>query len=185
MRLTIVRHAESVANVEKRHSGHTDHELSETGKRQAELIGQRLESESFDHIYVSDLTRTRQTAEPIIARHPNTPITYDSRLREKHLGILEGRLRSEIDADKWGTVEGGESQEALTKRIIAFLDEIREKHDEHILIISHGGYITTLLMHLAGSDDKETYHPGNASVSIVEFDVEGPTITLVGDQRHL
>jgi broad specificity phosphatase PhoE len=187
MRLTLVRHGESEGNVEQRYGGHYDFALTRAGKEQAEAIARRLADERFDAIYVSDLTRTRQTAEPIIATHPEVPVTYDARLREKHLGIHEGRRQEDVDVDKWGDPEGGERQEALRERIIALLDELWEHHrNEHVLLVTHGGTITTLLMHLAGSSDTTTYHPGNASISIVEFDLErNHAITLIGDQTHL
>jgi 2,3-bisphosphoglycerate-dependent phosphoglycerate mutase len=187
MRLTLVRHAESVANVQNRHSGQADHPLSDEGLRQAALLAERLAEETFDAIYVSDLTRTRQTAEPIIATHPETPVTYDPRLREKHLGVLEGQDRGETKANVWGEVEGGEPPDAFRARVIGFLDELFERHQgEHVLIVSHGGYLTTLLMHLAGSNDPKAYHPSNASVSTVEFDLEGNhTISIISDDAHL
>ncbi|MFT4309671.1 MAG: histidine phosphatase family protein [Candidatus Woesearchaeota archaeon] len=182
MLLTLIRHGESEGNIQKRYGGHYEFKLTEEGRRQAEKIALNLSKEKYDHIYVSDLIRTRETAEPIIRYHPNTQVTYDPRLREKHLGIYEGKKEEEYNIDKWGDIEGGESQENLKKRIIDFLDYLWEKHKgESILVISHGGYITTMLMHLANNDDKKKYHPGNASVSIVRFDLKrNHEIILVG-----
>lgn len=40
--------------------------LTKLGQRQAELLGKRMAREHLDHIYVSPLLRTRQTAEPIL-----------------------------------------------------------------------------------------------------------------------
>lgn len=187
MRLTLVRHGESEGNLSRRHGGHYDFALSADGVKQAAAIAERLKSETFDAIYVSDLTRTKQTAEPIIRTHPNTPATFDERLREKHLGIHEGKHQDEAEFDKWGSPEGGESQDAFRARIVSFIDDLWEHHrDEHVLLVTHGGTITTLLMHLANSKDTKTHHPGNASISIVEFDVEkNHTIHLIGDQTHL
>lgn len=186
MRLTLVRHGESEGNVQKRYGGHYDFALTDAGKAQAGAIARRLASERFDHIYVSDLARTRDTAAPIIAAHPDTPVTYDARIREKHLGVHEGKPHDEAEIDKWGDPEGGERQAELRERIISFLDDIYEQHrDGHVLIVSHGGFITTMIMHLADSDDKTKHHPSNASISIVDFDIEGHTIHVVGDTGHL
>ncbi len=183
MLLTLIRHGESEGNIQKRYGGHYEFKLTEEGKRQAERIAKRLSKEKYDHIYVSDLIRTRETAEPILKYHPNIPVTYDSRIREKHLGIYEGKKEEEHKIDKWAKIEGGESQKELKQRIISFLDYLWKKHKgENILLITHGGYITTMLMHLANSDDTKKYHPGNASISIVKFDLErNHEIMLVGE----
>jgi broad specificity phosphatase PhoE len=187
MEITLVRHGESEGNIQKRYGGHYNFPLTEEGKKQAEAIARRLSKEKYDHIYVSDLTRTRETASRIIVYHPNTPVTYDPRLREKHLGMYEGQKEEEHKIDKWGSIEGGESQEQLKDRIISFLDYLWQGHKgENILLITHGGYITTMLMHLAGSNDIKKYHPKNASVSIVRFDLNnGHEIRVIGDNSHL
>ncbi|MFN5602739.1 MAG: histidine phosphatase family protein, partial [Acidimicrobiaceae bacterium] len=40
--------------------------LTELGHKQAEAVAQSLQSEHFDDIYVSPLTRALQTADPIL-----------------------------------------------------------------------------------------------------------------------
>ena len=189
MRLTLVRHALSEGNVARLVSGHTDHPLTEEGLVQAERVGTRLASEHYDHIYVSDLTRTRQTAEPIIANHPDTPVTYDPRLREKHFGIHENTPGEGIDSSAlWGESEGGESLMQFQERIRAFIEDITQNHHEHVLLVTHGGFITNALLTLAGedSDAYAKYPASNAGVTIIEFDVErNHTIHLHNDTSHL
>ena len=187
MLITLIRHGESEGNIQKRYGGHYEFKLTEEGRKQAELIAKRISKEKYDHIYVSDLIRTRETAEPILKDHSETPVTFDPRLREKHLGIYEGKKEEEHKIDKWGTIEGGESQKQLTQRIIEFLDYLWNNHKgENILLITHGGYITTMLMHLANSNENKKYHPGNASISIVKFDLQkNHQIHVIGDNSHL
>ncbi|CAG8787103.1 14616_t:CDS:2, partial [Dentiscutata erythropus] len=50
---------------------------------QVELVGKRLRKLKFDHIYSSDLSRAKKTAEAIAKHHPDTPFTVDIRLRER------------------------------------------------------------------------------------------------------
>jgi broad specificity phosphatase PhoE len=64
--LTFIRHAESQANAADILS--TDipgPSLSEEGQAQAEQLAHQLSRNNFDGIYVSDMVRTQQTAEPL------------------------------------------------------------------------------------------------------------------------
>ena len=71
--------------------GHGDPELAPDGRRQAELVGDRLASHPIDAIYVTTLRRTAQTAAPLAAELGLTP-AVEADLREVHLGEWEGEL---------------------------------------------------------------------------------------------
>ncbi len=87
--LVLVRHGETAWNVEGRIQGHLDVPLNETGLAQAAAVGKRFRSERFDAIYSSDLIRAFRTASPVVA-NPEVDIIRDPRLRERHLGVLQG-----------------------------------------------------------------------------------------------
>lgn len=55
----------------------------------------RLSTVKFDEIYCSDLGRTKETFSEISPFHSGTNVIYDSRIREKSGGILEGKLISD------------------------------------------------------------------------------------------
>ena len=65
--------------------------MSDVGLKQAELVGQRLENESFTHVFTSDLSRANQTAQAIVSvnRSKTTDITKDKRLRERVYTCLQ------------------------------------------------------------------------------------------------
>lgn len=71
--------------------GQSGGELTDKGFTQAKLLSKRLAEIKFSEIFVSDLNRTKQTAEMIVCHHQNTPLTYDERLRERCGGIFEGK----------------------------------------------------------------------------------------------
>lgn len=189
MRLTIVRHGESEGNAQARVSGTTDHPLTERGKTQAAQAAGALADESFDAIYVSDLTRARQTAAPIIAAHPNARISYDARLRERDFGVYENRPSADVAGiDIWDEPENGEAYAQFRARITDLLDELWEKHrDEHVLLVSHGGLITHLLLELTGRSrsDYREFLISNTGITRVEFDLErNHEIIALDDTRH-
>lgn len=63
--------------------------LSDAGRRQAELLGERLKKESIDAVWSSDLIRARETAD-IINEKIRAPRFIREGLREISFGDLEG-----------------------------------------------------------------------------------------------
>ena len=88
-RLYLVRHGETEWNVEGRIQGHTDVELSDWGRQQAQAMAQRLSGVPFDVAYTSDLSRSRETAQIILGQR-DTSLHSTDRIREFHKGVFEG-----------------------------------------------------------------------------------------------
>ena len=196
MKLILVRHGLSEGNERSLIQGHADYPLVDKGHRQAALIAQRLADERIDHIYSSDLTRAMQTAEPIIRAHPNARVSYEQRLRERHYGAFENRSKPEIIArgstlgiGTWIEPPGGEHIHAFTERVTSMFDTLYTHHQgETVLVVSHSGVLTRFLLALTGASDDEyaAYRPHNASISIIEFDLEkNHTIHVMGCRKHL
>src|SRR5882762_1657252 len=87
--LCLVRHGETAWNAEGRVQGQLDVPLSETGLEQARAVARVLSKETFSAIYSSDLTRARQTAQPI-ADLLKQEIFLKESLRERHYGAFQG-----------------------------------------------------------------------------------------------
>ena len=89
MKLTLIRHGETVGNTLNLLQGQTPGELTELGKTQAQKLAQRLKTEKFDSIYASDLKRVRDTLQPTLQHFPQTPLVYTEQLRERKFGEIE------------------------------------------------------------------------------------------------
>ena len=63
--LVLIRHGETDMNRELRFLGHVIVSLNATGHAQARRLGQRMAGEKADAVYVSDLLRSCQTADPV------------------------------------------------------------------------------------------------------------------------
>ena len=195
MKLTLVRHAESEGNVRKLIQGHTDYPLTQNGHEQAQRVAKRFAGERFDAIYASDLERASQTAQAIIDKHPESEVVYDERLRERYFGTLEDRSTQELfdngytEQQVWGAPEGGEDVETFKQRIFGFLDDLWEEHrGEHVLLVTHSGFITRLVLTLteAGEDEYRNYKSRNTGVTVIEFDLErNHTLRLLNCCAHL
>lgn len=186
-KIIVIRHGESVGNLNQIMLGHTDLDLAPRGYTQAQAAADYLKDERIDVIYSSDLIRAVHTAEPH-AKLRGIEINRSEKLRECYVGDWENVSLDEI-VEKWpdlffegwrknfGTfrIPGGESvQEAATR----FYDEVlriaKENVGKTVLVAAHAavirgfwGKITKTPPELLAS----TYlYPTNASCSFVFFD---------------
>lgn len=162
LQVYLVRHGETQWNAERRIQGQSDSPLTAKGEQQAMQVGERARTFGITHVISSDLGRTRRTAE-IIARACGCDITYDSRLRELNMGVLEQRHIDTLTSEEegWrrqlvnGTVEGripeGESMQELSDRVHAALASCLElPPGSRPLLVSHGIALGCLVSTILG-----------------------------------
>lgn len=83
----IVRHAD-------RYGTEPDPDITETGQRQAAALSQLLAGTKITRIFVTEATRTHQTAEPTARRFHITPVTIDATNLDGLIHAVQGGLRS-------------------------------------------------------------------------------------------
>lgn len=100
--LVLVRHGESIWNLENRFTGWTDVDLSERGKEEAKQAAQFLieEGYTFDVAYTSVLKRAIRTLWIILDEMDLMwiPVYRSWRLNERHYGALQGLDKAETAA---------------------------------------------------------------------------------------
>jgi probable phosphoglycerate mutase len=84
-----VRHGETERSADHIYSGQADVPLTDAGREQARLVGERLADVGIDAIWSSPLCRAADTAEAI-ASATGAPVRIDERLIEVDYGELEG-----------------------------------------------------------------------------------------------
>ena len=155
----LVRHGQSQWNVLRLTQGQTTHPpLTALGREQAACAAEVVAADLAGRparLLTSDLLRAVETAHVIGTRLGVAPVP-DSRLREQHLGSLEG-LPYE---DSWAQAElhdwtdpelpmaGGESVAAVRRRLGAVLDGLDPAMPT--VLVSHGDAIRSALAHLEG-----------------------------------
>ncbi|MBU5427451.1 histidine phosphatase family protein [Tissierella pigra] len=158
MEILVVRHGQSVADLEERHEGRADFELTELGCKQAKYAANWIkEHYEINTILSSPLKRAAKTAE-FISEETGVGIIFDDELMEWNNGLLAGLYRSEAN-EKFPLPEGGrkphdefaESESYINFRARAeifwskFIYKYeREESKSRICIVSHGGMINTL-----------------------------------------
>ncbi|MCR8634483.1 histidine phosphatase family protein [Paenibacillus radicis (ex Xue et al. 2023)] len=184
----LIRHGTTEWNLVGRMQGQMDTDLAEVGRLQAERLGERLKSETWDGIMSSDLIRAKQTAQTISDK-TGTPIWgLDSRLRERHFGQLEGTTlddRLNRWGEGWRELDlGMESDEDLLARWFSFLQDLEAGHrGKKVLIVSHGGYIAPVLEHLMGKPVES--HLSNTSLTVIKRDISIWNCLLLNCTAHL
>ncbi len=191
MKLTIVRHGETIENKAGIRQGHLPGRLSEEGIEQARKVAIRLKDEKIDIVYSSDLSRAIDTAKEILKYHDKVPVFYVQELREFNNGILQGRKRSETkDIDWENPPEGVEKKSEGLERAKKFIGKILSRHKgKHVLFVTHGFFTKALITAIRDKDVghfEEIDSLGNTSVSVFEFmGKEGNKTILFNDTKHL
>jgi 2,3-bisphosphoglycerate-dependent phosphoglycerate mutase len=103
--LVLVRHGQSLWNLENRFTGWTDVDLTDIGKEEARLAGQQMLAEkfTFDYVFTSVLKRAIRTLWIILDEMDLMwlPVERAWQLNERHYGALQGLNKAETAA-KYG-----------------------------------------------------------------------------------
>lgn len=160
----LVRHGETPWNVESRVQGWEDIGLNENGIEQARLLARHMKNlkDSGTHlnaIYSSDLKRAQHTAS-IIAESINLPLSLEPGIRERHFGVLQGLIYSEMEQHQpeayriWRSrdpeldMPEGESLGFFHHRVVGAINSLATRHHgERIMVVSHGGAMDIIWRH--------------------------------------
>jgi broad specificity phosphatase PhoE len=187
MRLYIVRHGESVDDIEDCYGGVADFALTDKGRQQARDAAERLRHAKIDVVYSSPLRRARESAEIIAAALSAGPIVVIDDLQERNTyGVLSGVNKKRADElfhrvlaqlkEKPGysreTILGGEEYESFVARVRHALDAVSTHATEHrvttAVVLTHGKFTQALFERVfqLGAD----VMPQLSAVNAVEFE---------------
>lgn len=170
MKLYLIRHGETDANVQGIVQGWLDTELNEKGLNQARYAA-RMFHEPIQAIYSSDLTRAKSTAEEFRLRYVGVPYFEDARLRERNFGDATGDHRSYYDWEQfWSlndqvTIPNAEILNDFTARVASFLEDLKKQPYDTVLIVTHGGVLNRIQAIL----DPRHRHYSHANASMLEL----------------
>ena len=154
MRLLIIRHGESEADILDVHEGRADFNLTEKGHAQAQAMADYLKEHYTIHkIYASPLKRAFQTATHL-SEAIGIPVITEEKLMEFNNGLIAGLSWKEAD-EKYpfvpdlpvhDSVYEQESKLEFRYRAEYILSKIIAENDTDstVAIVSHGGMINQL-----------------------------------------
>jgi 2,3-bisphosphoglycerate-dependent phosphoglycerate mutase len=169
-KLVLVRHGQSLWNLQNRFTGWVDVPLTAVGEDEARRAGERLRGTSFDVAYTSALSRAQETLRLILETSGiAVPVIRDAALNERDYGDLAG-LDKAATAERYGAEQvhiwrrsfdiappGGESLKDTALRTLPFferavLEDVRAGRD--VLVVAHGNSNRSIVMRLDGLDEQ-------------------------------
>ncbi|PWN71561.1 2,3-bisphosphoglycerate-dependent phosphoglycerate mutase [Chryseobacterium phosphatilyticum] len=171
-KLFLVRHGQSLWNLENRFTGWQDIDITEAGIEEAKKAGMALKNEKIDVAFTSALIRAQHTLTIIldVMGKPDIPVIMDKALNERSYGNLEGLNKAET-ALKYGDDQvrtwrrsfdivppGGESLKITYSRVIPYFEmHILPllKKGENVLVVAHGNSLRSLIMYLENLSPEE------------------------------
>lgn len=197
----LVRHGETVWNLEGRIQGHRHVPLTERGRAQARQVSERLADLPGAAIYSSDLGHALATAQEI-AGGATAGIRTDARLREFSYGAWEGLTMAQarehdpaVFAERITgnntamAAPGGETTLDLLARVRRFCDAARRRHgaEDDVTIVAHGGTIRAVAVCLLGLDEEHFWRLrlSHGSLSVVTVLENACVLELWNDTGHL
>lgn len=195
--LYLIRHGQSLGNVQRRFLGHTDWDLTELGYRQAACTAALFRETPVDAVVASDLLRASHTVHPIAEAH-NLPLLPEPGFREIFAGDWEGRTFEEIEAlypksyGVWkqdigrAVTPGGESVAELSRRVLSALWRTAERHAGKTVVIgTHATPIRVLMTHLLGLPVEEAARvPWVSNASLTRLTWEDGYFSIDYADRH-
>jgi probable phosphoglycerate mutase len=179
LRLILVRHGQTDANLNRFLQGQSDGLLNATGQQQAEALGLHLKVFSLDEIISSPLSRAQETA-AAIARHHQIEVQTSVLLREWNCGLLDG-VPADVFRKKLQEFNGplssfrpedGETLLEVQQRASEFLADLTAQYqDQTVLVCSHGDFMRALmsLLHQITIEQASEIFFENASYTILEL----------------
>ncbi|MGV3615003.1 MAG: 2,3-bisphosphoglycerate-dependent phosphoglycerate mutase [Fimbriimonas sp.] len=190
-KLILVRHGQSLWNLEDRFTGWVDVPLTDLGREEARRAGTKLSSTKIDVAYTSVLQRAQETLKLIVdTMGVDVPIIRDPALNERHYGDLQG-LNKARTAEKYGAEQvhiwrrsydvpppNGESLELTAARTLPFferciLGDIAQ--GKNVLVVAHGNSNRSIVMELDKLSKEEVLalNLGTAVPVVYELSPEG------------
>ncbi len=163
--LVLVRHGQSQWNLENRFTGNVDVDLTQQGRAEAKLTGDKLRNKNiiFDSAFTSVLKRAEETLQIILTEiaQPDIKIYRDAALNERSYGDLQGMNKADL-AEKYGADQihiwrrsfdvrplGGESLKDTQDRVLPYYsDHVLPllQAQKNCMIVAHGNSLRSLMM---------------------------------------
>ena len=159
--LILVRHGETLWNVQKRIQGRCNSPLTSLGRQQAKVNGEVLERENVKRIVASPAGRVKESLKHMSFKH-RVSVRFDDRLVERNMGLWE-QLKWDVVRKKWQAdyfrcrgnpnkerPPHGESLNDVEQRVDTLLREILSDKETGvdetpIALVSHGGTTRSIL----------------------------------------
>lgn len=179
-----------------------DPPLTELGRRQAELVGERFMGHSIDAVYSSQLSRAHDTGIQI-ARHHGLEVIVDEALEEVKIWrdlpqdkpavdvlgrqTLLGLRARMVREGSWDVYPHSETSHQFRNRVVTAIEGIAAVNERRRVVVAcHGGVINAYVGWVLGLDRDMWFRPSHTAVSCVRVGSHGRrALQYLGDVQHL
>ncbi len=175
MKVYLVRHGQTDTNISNLYNFRGE-DINQKGIQQAEELKEKIKKMEFDIIYCSPLLRARHTADIINSK--NKEIIVDNRLEERKHGNLEGKPIECTNREiywsypthiRYGTEE---TVQNLFERVNDFLNELKSKDYNSVLVVAHKGISRAFHAYFDGiPEDGKLLQLGLENAEIKEYEL--------------
>lgn len=172
MKVYIVRHGEVPHNALKQYNN-LNEDLTDNGTKQAEELREKIKTINYDIVICSPLVRAKHTADIINVKEQE--IIIDNRLEERNPGSLSGQSLDVTNRNEYWNyytdLQYGTSEniQEFFKRVYNFLDELKTKDYNSVLIVAHSGVSKAFNGYFNGIGDGLFLHRGLKNCEIKEY----------------
>lgn len=196
-KLVLIRHGQSLWNLENRFTGWVDVPLTAQGESEAKGAGAKLKGLTFDVAYTSALTRAQRTLQLAMeAAGLNLPVIRDQALNERHYGDLQGLNKDDL-RKQYGDEQvkiwrrsydvpppAGESLKDTAARTLPFFERSIMGdicQGKNVLVVAHGNSNRSIVMKLDNLTSEQVLELNlETGVPLVyELETDGTVISKV------
>jgi len=188
-KLVLIRHGESIWNLENRFTGWVDVDLTEKGKEEAKSAGTKIKSIRFDKAYTSVLKRAIETLSIALesAGQTELPVVKDQAINERHYGDLQGKNKAET-AKIYGEAQvhvwrrsydvpppNGESLKDTAARTLPYFKNVILPDvlaGKNIVVSAHGNSLRAIVMELDHLTKEEVLDLNIANGVPIVYDID-------------
>ncbi|MCU0316383.1 MAG: 2,3-bisphosphoglycerate-dependent phosphoglycerate mutase [Fimbriimonadaceae bacterium] len=191
-KLILVRHGQSLWNLENRFTGWVDVPLTEKGRAEATRAGERLKGTEVHVAYTSGLQRAQETLRLIMgAMEVDLPVIRDSALNERDYGDLAGLNKDDM-RKKYGEEQvhiwrrsydvappGGESLKDTRARTLPFFERAimgDMRQGKNVLVVAHGNSNRSIVMALENLTTEQVLELNLETGVPLVYELDGETV---------
>lgn len=204
-----VRHGQSEGNISPVFQP-LESPLTETGRKQAKRIAERISKLNFETLISSPLARARETAETLASITGKKPEYSDLFVERTKPTRVAGKSYNDEEASKlWDDwekslytpglrAEDGENFDDLIARADKALDFLKNRAEKEIAVVTHGFFLRTMIARVIlgdslGPEAFRNFHARvsmeNTGLSVLKYGKthEGPVwrLWIYNDHAHL
>ncbi|MFI9486031.1 histidine phosphatase family protein [Promicromonospora sp. NPDC052451] len=164
-------------------------ELTDVGRRQAELLGERLALLPVDTVWHSPLPRATASAHEIARRLPGVPVAEAAELVDHVPYVPSG---ADLPPAWAGFFDGFDDAERVPgeRLATALVDRFARtaEAETHEVLVTHAFQVAWLLRHALDAPPARWLglNAGNAALTVIEYrDGLPPAVVLFNDMGHL